>query len=447
MQCKVNAYEVLRCSLFLFVLSGGFLLAGCDGRKKSPPPMPPAEVAVVTVKSQRITLTTELPGRTAPFRIAEIRPQVSGLILKRLFNEGANVNAGQELYQIDPAPFKAALNNAQATLAAARRSADRARSALKASLAGVIRQQTTLELARTNRDRFEKAFNGKAVSASQKDQVVTEFKLTESALQAAEAQVDSDRQAIALAEANIQQAEAAMETIRINLDYTKIKAPISGRIGRSNVTEGAIVTAYQPIPLSTIQQMDPIYVDVPQSTSKLMNLKHGLANGRFNQDVTKNNKVKLILEDGVEYSQEGTLQFSDITVDPTTGSVILRIVFPNPQGILLPGMFVQTVIPEGVNENAILVPQQGVSLDFKGNPISMIVDAEGKAQQRILTLDRAIGNKWLVSSGLTSSDRVIVEGIQRVRPGATVKAVPFQDPSQTINVKIDKRGQASPASK
>jgi membrane fusion protein (multidrug efflux system) len=228
-------------------------------------------------------------------------------------------------------------------------------------------------------------------------------------------------------EAQLEASKAAMESAKINLSYTPIKAPISGRIGRSNITEGALVTAYQPIALATIQQLDPIYVDVPQSTTELLRLQNHLKGGRLNQDGMNQDKVKLIMEDGTPYLSEGTLQFQDVTVDPTTGSVILRIVFPNSENILLPGMFVRAVVTEGVNEQAILVPQQGISRNLKGNPVAMIVDTEDKVQQRMLTLDQAIGDKWLVSSGLNPGDRVIVEGVQKVRPGVSVKVVPFDD--------------------
>lgn len=435
MQRSIIFHRHLKCgvvsALFLILLSGSILLTGCDNSHKSSQPPPAAagvpEVSVITVKPQKITLKIELPGRTSPFRIAEIRPQVSGLILKRLFKEGSTVKAGQELYRIDPAPFQAALDNANANLVATKKAADRARAAIGASMAGVAQQRATLELARTNLTRFKDAFKEKAVSTSQRDQAVTEAKVAEAMLQAAEAQVKSDQQAVAVSEAAIQQAEAALETIRINLAYTRITAPISGSIGISSITEGAIVTAYQPVALTTIQQIDPIYVDVPQSTTELLNLKSRLADGRLHHDEANQDNVGLTLGDGTTYQHEGKLQFSDVTVDPTTGSVILRVIFPNPEGILLPGMFVQTTINEGVNSEAILIPQQGVSRDFKGNPVALVVDAQGKVVQKILTLDRAIGNKWLVSSGLTTGDRLIVEGIQRVRPGATVKAIPFHE--------------------
>jgi membrane fusion protein (multidrug efflux system) len=380
----------------------------------------------VTIQPQRLVVTTELSGRTSANRVAEVRPQVGGIIQKRLFEEGSEVKAGQTLYQIDPATYQAALDNAAANLTAMQRNTERARAALQASIANVARQKSTRELARTNRDRFEEAFKDKAVSASQRDQAVTEAEVAETTIQAAEAQVESDRKAIAAAEAAILQAEAALKMARINLGYTSITAPIPGRIGKSGVTEGALVTAYQPVALATIQQLDPIYVDVPQSTTELMRLRHRLEDGSLNRNGKIRNKVRLLLEDDAKYPWEGALQFRDVTVDPTTGSVILRIIVPNPKGVLLPGMFVRAVVEEGVNSKALLIPQQAVSRDPKGNPLTLIVDAQGKVEQKMLTLDRAIGNTWLVTAGLAPGERVIVEGVQKVKPGVSVKAVPFE---------------------
>ncbi|MBN2085047.1 MAG: efflux RND transporter periplasmic adaptor subunit [Anaerolineales bacterium] len=397
---------------------------GCK-QESGPPPGAP-EVAVVTIHPERVVITTELPGRTSAFLVAEIRPQVNGLIQKRLFTEGSQVEADQALYQIDPAPFQAALDNAAASLVVMQEAADRARAALEVSVAGVTRQRATLELARINRDRFEEAVKANAVSASERDKAVTEAAVAEASLRAAEAQVESDRKAIAVAEAGVRQAEAAVESARISLGYTRVTAPIPGRIGKSSVTDGALVTAYQPAALATIQQLDPIYVDVPQSTAERLRLQRRLEDGRLNHDETNQNKVKIILEDGTPYPPEGTLQFQDVTVDPTTGSVILRIVCPNPEGVLLPGMFVRAVVVEGVNEQAILVPQQGISRNPKGDPVALVVDAEDKVQQRMLTLERTLGDKWLVSAGLNPGDRVIVEGAQKVRPGASVRVVPFE---------------------
>lgn len=375
-------------SAMMFMILAVFLMpAGCNtgsGPQAAPPPQAP-EVAVVVIETQPIELTTELPGRTSAYRIAEIRPQISGLILKRLFTEGSEVEAGQILYQTDPAPFQAALDNAEAALG---------------------RAEANLTSSRSRAERYKDLLADKAVSWQNYDDAAA---------------------ALTQVEADIQYWRAAVKTARINLGYTRITSPISGRIGKSNVTDGAIITAYQPMALATIQQLDPIYVDVPQSTTELLRLKRRLKDGRLKKNETDQDTVNLILEDGSPYPLEGTLQFSDITVDPTTGSVILRVVFPNPENLILPGMFVQAVIKEGINDQAILIPQQGVSRDPKGNPIAMIVDAEGKVGLRMLTLDRAIRDKWLVSAGLAPGDRLIVEGLQRVRPGATVKAVPFQE--------------------
>ena len=412
-------------SLIFIILTGVLLLAGCDRKPQTAAHQPLPQVSFVTMQPEKLMLSTELPGRTSAFRIAEIRPQVSGLIQKRLFVEGSIVKAGQVLYQIDPAPFQAALENALATVAVAQQNVERSQAALQASIANVTRQQATLALARQNRERFEQSYKSRAVSATQRDQAVTEAEVAEATLLAVVAQEESDRKAIAAAKASVQQATAVLETARINLGYTRVIAPISGRIGKSNVTDGAIVTAYQPIPLATVQQLDPIYADVPQSTIDLLSLKRRLKDGQLQHEVDQN-QVKLILEDGTPYPLMGKLQFSDVTVDPTTGSVTLRALFPNPDGILLPGMFVQTVIKEGVNEQALLIPQQGVSRDPKGNPYALIVDSDSKAALRPLVLDRAIGNKWLLSSGLAPGDQVIVEGLLMLRPGTPVKAVPFQ---------------------
>lgn len=382
MQPNERPYESLKWSVVFVALLGVLLLCGCD-RRQQPPPRPVPEVATVMVQPQRLVLTTELPGRTSAYLVAEIRPQVNGIIQKRLFKEGSDVKAGQVLYQIDPAPFQAALDSAKAALA---------------------KSEANLTVVRLKAERYRGLLAEKAVSQQDYD----------------------DREAaLKQAEADIEYGKAAVETARINLAYTRVTAPISGRIGRSSVTDGALVTAYQALALATIQQLDPIYVDVPQSTSELLRLKRRLAEGSLNQNGTNQSKVKLLLEDGATYPQEGTLQFRDVTVDPTTGSVVLRVVVPNPEGVLLPGMFVRAIVKEGINERAILVPQQAVSRDPKGNPLALIVDAEGKIQQRRLTLDRSIGDKWLVSSGLESGDRVVVEGMQKVRPGASVKVVPF----------------------
>ncbi len=422
-----HLHQMVSVALLPIVLLFAISTAGCDhGQQSSPPPSVP-EVSTVTVQTQKVSLTTELPGRTSAYRIAEIRPQVSGLLLKRMFTEGSDVKAGQVLYQIDPAPFQAALDNAEANLTVMQKTADQTRAALKASIADVERLKVTLQLAQTNRQRYESSFKEKVVSTIQRDQAVTEAKVSESSLWAAKARVESSRGAVAAAEASIQQAQAALKTARINLGYTKVTAPISGRIGRSSVTEGAIVTAYQAMAMATVQQLDPIYVDVSQSTTQLLGLKKRIKDGHLDQDGANQQQVRLIMEDDTPYPPDGRLQFSDVTVDPTTGSVILRMVFPNPENVLLPGMFVHALIKEGVKQQAVLIPQQGVSRDHKGNPTALIVDSENKVVLRMLTLDRAVGNKWLVSSGLAPDDRVIVEGMLMLHPGTTVKATSFNE--------------------
>ncbi len=362
----------------LLLIAAATALTSCS-RTQAPPPAAAPEVATVTVTQQPVLLTTELPGRTSPYRIAEIRPQVNGLILKRLFTEGTDVKEGQELYQIDPAPFQAALDNAKAALG---------------------RAEANLPAVQVRANRYKEALADKAVS--QQD-------------------FDDASAALKQAEADINYYKAMVETARINLNYARVVSPISGRIGTSTVTDGAIVTAYQPVALATVQQLDPIYVDVPQSATDLLRLKRRLEAGQLKHDGSNANKVRLVLPDGSNYTMEGALQFQDISVDPMTGTVTLRMVFPNPKGVLLPGMFVRGVVQEGVSEQAILIPQQTVSRDTKGNPYVFIVDATGIADPRPLTLVRAIGDQWLVNSGLAVGDRVITEGLQRVRPGAAVK--------------------------
>jgi membrane fusion protein (multidrug efflux system) len=372
----------LRGPILGLVLWGSFLPGGCDRRtqQQAAPPMMVPEVMTVSVQPQQAVLTTELPGRTSPYLVAEIRPQVNGLIQKRLFVEGSDVKAGQVLYQIDPAPFQASLNNAQAALG---------------------RSQASVPSIRSRVERYKELLTERAVS-----------------------QQDYDDAASALnqAEADIQYWKATVETAKINLGYTEVKAPISGRIGRSSVTDGAIVTAYQPVPLATIQQLDPIYVDVPQSTAMALKWNRQVQAGGLRRDGADQNKTRLILEDGTAYPLEGTLQFRDVTVDQTTATSILRILFPNPDGVLLPGMFVRAVVKEGVQEQALLIPQQAVARDPRGNPVTLVVGPGDKVEQRALTLDpRTFGDKWFVSSGLTPGERVIVEGMQKVRPGAAVK--------------------------
>lgn len=380
----MQVHHQSRAILAVAVLAAACILAGCQASgDKAPGPAGPPEVAVVEMKPERIAITTELPGRTSAYLIAEVRPQVSGIIQQRLFKEGSDVKAGDVLYQIDPATYQAAYDSARAALA---------------------RAEANISRTRALAERYRELVEIRAVSRQEYDDATAALKQ---------------------AEAEIAAGKAAVETARINLAYTRVTAPIAGRIGKSSVTVGALVMAGQGMPLAVIQQIDPVYVDVTQSSAVLLQLQKAMASGALKRDSANRAKVKLILEDGTAYPQEGALQFQDVTVDQTTGSYILRIVFPNPKRVLLPGMFARAVLEEGVSEQALLVPQQGVSRDPKGNPLALIVDAENKVQQRVLTLVRTIGDRWLVSDGLAPGDRVVVEGMQKVRPGAVVKAVPF----------------------
>jgi len=334
---------------------------------------------VVTLVQQPVTLTTELPGRTAPYRIAEVRPQVNGVIQKRMFIEGNDVQADQQLYQIDAAPYQASYDSAQALVA----HANAEMAAAKALL-----------------DRYKGLGGTNAVSKQDLDNA------TASELQA---------------QADIESAQAAVETAKINLVYTKVLSPITGRTGRS-ITEGALVTANQTVPLVVVQQLDPIYVDIPQSTALVVRLRRELINGQLKSIGENQAQVTLTLEDGSQYEVPGKLQFSETTVDQSTGSVILRAEFPNPQKLLLPGMFVSARLQEGVRENAILVPQQGITHNAKGEPTALIVTADNKVELRVIKTDRAIGDKWLVTDGLKAGDRVIVDGLQKAHPGSNVVA-------------------------
>ena len=362
------------------LLLGSLMLIGCGQKTTGGAPLAP-EVTVVAIQPGDLVTTTELSGRTSANLIAEIRPQVGGIIQKRLFVEGSDVKAGQVLFQIDPSLYKAALDNARAALA---------------------RSEANLTAIQLKAGRLRELLADKAVSQQDYDDAAAALKQTQ---------------------ADIQYGKASVETARINLKYTTITAPISGRIGKSGVTEGALVTAHQPAALATIQQLDPMYVDVTQSTSELLKLQRHMEEGQLHRNGASQNKVRLILEENTAYPYEGTLKFRDVTVDPSTGSVILRIVFPNPKGTLLPGMFVRAIVQEGVNKNALLVPQQAVSRDPKGNAYVLIAGEGEKVIQRPLVLDRAIKDKWLVSSGLKAGDRVIVEGMQKVKPGVSVKVV------------------------
>ncbi len=363
----------------VLMLTGGLALTGCNDKKTDQGAPKAPEVGVVTLKAAPLNVTTELPGRTSAYRIAEVRPQVSGIILKRNFVEGSEVKAGTSLYQIDPATYQASYDSAKGDLAKA---------------------QASAQIARVTVNRYKPLLGTNYISKQDYDTA------TSTALQA---------------DASVVAAKAAVETARINLAYTKVIAPISGRIGKSSVTEGALVTSSQTDALATVQQLDPIYVDVTQSSNDFLRLKQELADGSLQQQDGKA-KVTLILDNGRQYQQQGALEFSDVTVDETTGSITLRAVFPNPQNDLLPGMFVRARLDEGVNNNALLVPQQGITRNPRGDATAMVVGADNKVELRTVTTQQAIGDKWVVTGGLKPGDKVIVTGLQKVKPGVQVTA-------------------------
>jgi membrane fusion protein, multidrug efflux system len=394
-----------------FPLAAGILLAGafvsgCTS-KMAPPPTGPASVATVTLRPETVVLKTELPGRTNAYLVAEIRPQVSGLLQKRLFQEGANIRQGELLYQIDPVPYQAAYDQAKAAMSTAEANVGTAE-------ANVALAEANMPAVRSRAERLKGLVSIHAVGEQDYDDASAALRQAEANLMVRKTAVDASKTAVEV-------SRTALESARINLSYTPIKAPISGRIGKSNITVGAMVTAYQPVPLAVIQQLDPIYVDVTQASVELLRLRKSLESGNL-KNSSAERKVRLLLEDGTPYPLAGNLQFRDVTVDPTTGSLTLRLVFPNPKLVLLPGMFVRAVIEEGVNEQALLVPQQGVTRDPKGNPMALLVNAAGKVEMRPIVVDRAIGDKWLVTKGLAPGDKLIVEGAQRVRPGDPVNA-------------------------
>ena len=362
---RERAADRVRIARIGAILALAVALAACGAKKAAPPPPPPVAVKVVTLRTQSVSLTTDLPGRTVPYRVAEIRPQVSGVILKRMFIEGADVKEGQQLYQIDPALYQAAYDSAAATA----------------------------ESSRLQAQRYKPLAEANAVSKQDYDNAV----------------------------AAAAQNKASAETAHINLVYTRLLSPISGRTGRSSVTEGALVTADQTTSLATVQQLDPIYVDVTQPMAVLLRLKREMAAGQLVQAGANQAEVHLLLEDSSHYASTGKLQFSEVQVDQTTGSVTLRALFPNPDKLLLPGMFVREQIEEGTRTDAILVPQVAVTHNQKGEPTTLVVNADNKVELRPLVTERAIGDKWLVTDGVKPGDRVIVEGVQFAKPGATVK--------------------------
>ncbi len=371
--------EYFRLSSLVLMSAG--LLSGCndngDGAKKAAAP----EVSVYQVKAAPLAVTTELPGRTEAFRIAEVRPQVSGIILRRNFVEGADITAGQSLYQIDPATYQADYASAQGELAKA---------------------QAAAKIAHLTVKRYLPLVGTQYISQQEYDTAI------------ADAQQ---------ADATVQAAKAAVETARINLAYTQVRSPINGRIGKSTVTEGALVTNGQSTALATVQQLDPVYVDVTQSSNDFMRLKQAVEQGNLQKN-SGTTEVELLTENGQRYPLKGTLQFSDVTVDESTGTITIRAVFPNPQHTLLPGMFVRARIDEGVQPTAILVPQQGVTRNARGDATVLLVNAKNQVEPRNVVASQAIGDKWLITDGLKEGEKVIVSGLQRARPGATVTIAP-----------------------
>lgn len=362
----------------LCMLLSLMLLACEEGGKGTPGSSGPREVVIIKLEPRREVYTTALAGRIASFQVAEVRPQVGGILQQRLFTEGADVKAGQALYQIDPATYEAALDSAQAAL---------------------MKAEANVTPARLKAERFRELLAIKAVSKQEYDDAQAAFKQ---------------------AEADVAVNRAAVKTARINLEYTKVRSPISGRIGKSAFTPGALVTANQAQALTSVRQLDPVYVDITQSSQDLLRLRAQFTNGEL-RSATEEAPVRLKLENGAMYPHEGRLQFTDVSVDESTGMVSLRALFPNPEHILLPGMYVRAVIAEGVDENALLVPQRALRRDPKGQASVLLVDGGGKVDVRLVDVGRTVGDSWQVLSGLKPGDRVIVEGGQNVRPGMSVK--------------------------
>lgn len=379
----------------LAALAVTVLLAACGGSPPPPPPPGAAAVTVVTLAPQPVTLTRELPGRTSALRVAEVRPQVSGIVEERLFAEGDRVEAGQVLYRLEDATYRADLNSARASLA---------------------RAEAAVEQARLQARRAEELIKAKAISTQDHENAVA---------------------ALRLAQGDLGVARAAVERNEVLLGYTRITSPIAGIIGRSMVTEGALVTANQEAPLATVQQLDPIYVDLAQSSSELLQLRKALAGGTVRGGLGEGAPVAILLEDGSRYPQEGKLTFADVAVDPSTGSFALRAVVPNPEHLLMPGMYVRALLNNAVIEQGLLVPQQGITRDPKGNATAMVVAPDGTAERRAVRVSRTVGDRWLVADGLAAGDRVIVQGLQKIQPGMPVQAT-------EAGTAADGNGAASP---
>jgi membrane fusion protein (multidrug efflux system) len=380
---QVRTNHFFRMSLICIGFAASSLSLSACSRKAEAEAQPPkpVEVGIVTLDSQPVTLTSQLTGRTVASTASDVRPQVDGIVKDRLFQEGSVVKAGDPLYQIDPRVYEAALATAQAQRENA---------------------QAVLVTDQAKADRYKRLGQTQAVSGQDLDDAIS---------------------AARAAEANVHLYEASVETAKLNLEFTKVLAPISGRIGRSTVTPGALVTAAQTTALASIQQLDPIYVDITQSASDLLKTRQDLAQGLLTSAGTE---VHLMFEDGTKYAPAGTVEFSEATVDEQAGTVTLRARFPNPQGILLPGMFVRVDVPQGIVPKGILVPQQGVTRDAKGNATALVVDADNKIEQRTVGVAEAIGDKWLITNGLGSGDRLVVEGTGKVRSGAVVTSTDVQ---------------------
>jgi len=364
------------------------LLSGCNAQSKPQSPPQAPEVAILQVKREAAPVSIELPGRTSPYLVAQVRARVDGIVLKREFIEGSEVKSGQRLYKIDPAPYIASLNSAQATLA-------NAQAAVKSATAQAERYQTLV--------------SGNAVSKQDYDNAVA-----------------SRDQAVA----NVASGKAAVQSAKINLGYTDVLSPITGRIGISIVTEGAYVQAAAATLMTTVQQIDPIYVDLNQSSVEGLQLRRDVASGRIKLNGAGEATVTLQLEDGTQYPETGKLEFTDITVDQTTGSVTIRAIFPNPHYVLLPGMYARARIDAGVNQNAMLVPQIAVTHNPSGQATATVVGEDGKAAVRTIQATRTLGDKWVVEGGLTEGEQVIVAGWQKVQPGMQVRTVAWQPPAQ-----------------
>ncbi|MCC7462470.1 MAG: efflux RND transporter periplasmic adaptor subunit [Gammaproteobacteria bacterium] len=356
------------------------LLAACDAGQPSAQP-PVTEVGVVTLVPRSVSITAELPGRTSAYRIAQVRPQVTGIVQQRLFTEGGEVQAGQQLLQIDPSTYRAGLDAAQAALQ---------------------RAQAQLVTATLLEQRYRPLLAAGVVSQQAFDDAVA---------------------ARSEAEAEVAAARAQVKAADIALTYTRVLAPISGRIGRALVTEGALVTKEQDEPVATVQQLDPIYVDIAQSSVELLRLRQQVSSGLLQKDAHNQAEVSLTLEDGSEYSERGKLQFAEVSVDPGTGAVVLRAIFPNPRRELLPGMFVRARLTQGVRRDALLVPQRGVTRNRRGEATVMVVGADNTVAERVVTAERVVDDSWLIADGLAPQERVVVDGLQKIRPGAQVHAV------------------------